>query len=56
MSLGEYDKLPKREKKTWYYYHVLANRKEEFAHEQARIDAETRKPGKSSSHPPKFRE
>lgn len=36
MTLAAYRMLPKRERKTWYYYHVLFNKKEERSYDRAK--------------------
>lgn len=55
VSYTEYKKLPKRERRTWYLWHVLSNEKERYQMDQARKEAEHNRP-KSHSRPSAYRD
>ncbi len=52
MTHAEYRKLPRKEQRTWYFFHILEAEKERYAYDKAKKDAEqeaTQKAPKPSS-------
>lgn len=40
MSLSAYHKLPRKERRTWFFFHILEGKKEERAYEKSREESE----------------
>ena len=54
MTVADYRKLPRRERRTQYFFEILANEKETYAYDQAKekasLDRERQKPSTPLRH------
>lgn len=55
MTYGAYVKLPRKERQTWYYFHILESEKEKYAYDKAKKDAEMNATQKTPQHKPRVR-
>ena len=55
MTHGQFSQLPRRERRTWYYYFILESEKEAYGYEKAKKDAETNAASKAPSRQPRHR-
>lgn len=51
MSHSAYKRLPRKERRTWYLWHVLANEKERYQMDQARSESERGRISKPNGAP-----